>query len=98
MWSRATSARPRRLPGCRRPAVSAPPRSGPARGWSRRRSAGKAGAGETLEVNVGDAAPDFELKDQHGAPVRLSDFRGEKNVVLVFYPLAFSGVCTGELC
>ncbi|NDU76894.1 redoxin domain-containing protein [Actinomadura sp. DSM 109109] len=51
-----------------------------------------------MPVNVGDSAPDFELKDQHGAPVRLSDFRGGKNVVLVFYPLAFSGVCTGELC
>ncbi|MQY08253.1 peroxiredoxin [Actinomadura macrotermitis] len=51
-----------------------------------------------MAVEVGDSAPDFELKDQHGAPVRLSDFRGDKNVVLVFYPLAFSGVCTGELC
>jgi mycoredoxin-dependent peroxiredoxin len=51
-----------------------------------------------MAVEVGDTAPDFELKDQHGAPVKLSDFRGEKNVVLVFYPLAFSGVCTGELC
>lgn len=51
-----------------------------------------------MAVNVGDAAPDFELRDQHGAPVRLSGFRGDKNVVLVFYPLAFSGVCTGELC
>ncbi|GAA4320026.1 peroxiredoxin [Actinomadura luteofluorescens] len=51
-----------------------------------------------MPVNVGDAAPDFELKDQHGAPVKLSDFRGTRNVVLVFYPLAFSGVCTGELC
>ncbi|WP_131742220.1 peroxiredoxin [Actinomadura roseirufa] len=51
-----------------------------------------------MAVEVGDGAPDFELKDQHGAPVRLSDFRGGKNVVLVFYPLAFSGVCTGELC
>ncbi|HEY8478709.1 MAG TPA: peroxiredoxin [Spirillospora sp.] len=48
-------------------------------------------------VEVGDGAPDFELKDQHGTPVKLSDFRGDKNVVLVFYPLAFSGVCTGEL-
>jgi peroxiredoxin len=48
-------------------------------------------------VNVGDEAPDFELRDQHGTPVRLSDLRGEKKVVLVFYPLAFSGVCTGEL-
>jgi mycoredoxin-dependent peroxiredoxin len=51
-----------------------------------------------MAVEVGDTAPDFELKDQHGAPVKLSDFRGKKNVVLVFYPLAFSGVCTGELC
>jgi len=51
-----------------------------------------------MAVEVGQQAPDFELKDQHGSPVRLSDFRGRKNVVLVFYPLAFSGVCTGELC
>ena len=51
-----------------------------------------------MAVEVGEQAPDFELKDQHGTPVRLSGFRGEKNVVLVFYPLAFSGVCTGELC
>jgi mycoredoxin-dependent peroxiredoxin len=51
-----------------------------------------------MAVEVGDEAPDFELKDQHGTPVRLSGFRGVKNVVLVFYPLDFSGVCTGELC
>jgi mycoredoxin-dependent peroxiredoxin len=51
-----------------------------------------------MAVEVGDQAPDFELKDQHGSPVRLSSFRGQKNVVLVFYPLAFSGVCSGELC
>jgi peroxiredoxin len=51
-----------------------------------------------MAVEIGDQAPDFELKDQHGTPVRLSSFRGSKNVVLVFYPLAFSGVCTGELC
>ena len=51
-----------------------------------------------MAVDVGDQAPDFELKDQHGAPVRLSGLRGGKNVVLVFYPLAFSGVCSGELC
>jgi peroxiredoxin len=50
-----------------------------------------------MAVEVGDSAPDFELTDQHGAPVKLSDFRGKK-VVLVFYPLAFSGVCQGELC
>jgi mycoredoxin-dependent peroxiredoxin len=51
-----------------------------------------------MAVEVGDEAPDFELKDQHGTPVSLSSFRGKKNVVLVFYPLAFSGVCSGELC
>jgi peroxiredoxin len=46
---------------------------------------------------VGDPAPDFELSNQFGEPVRLSSFRGQ-NVVLVFYPFAFSGICTGELC
>jgi peroxiredoxin len=50
-----------------------------------------------MAVEVGDQAPDFELQDQHGTPVRLSSLRGKKNVVLVFYPLAFSGVCRGEL-
>jgi peroxiredoxin len=51
-----------------------------------------------MAVEVGDQAPDFELNDQHGTPVKLSGFRGEKNVVLVFYPLAFSGVCSSEMC
>jgi len=51
-----------------------------------------------MAVEVGDQAPDFELKDQHGSPVKLSALRGDKNVVLVFYPLAFSGVCSGEMC
>lgn len=51
-----------------------------------------------MSVEVGEQAPDFELKDQHGSPVRLSSFQGTKNVVIVFYPLAFSGVCSGELC
>ncbi|MFD0884022.1 peroxiredoxin [Streptosporangium algeriense] len=50
-----------------------------------------------MTVDVGSPAPDFELKDQHGTPVKLSDHRGKK-VVLIFYPLAFSGVCHGELC
>jgi peroxiredoxin len=50
-----------------------------------------------MAVEVGDKAPDFELKDQHGTPVKLSSFVGQKNVVLVFYPLAFSGVCSGEM-
>ncbi len=46
---------------------------------------------------VGEAAPDFELLNQFGEPVRLSELRG-RNVVLVFFPFAFSGICTGELC
>ncbi|MES9519380.1 peroxiredoxin [Streptomyces capoamus] len=51
-----------------------------------------------MAIQVGDKAPGFELKDNHGRTVKLSDFRGEKNVVLLFYPFAFTGVCTGELC
>ncbi len=51
-----------------------------------------------MAVEVGDTAPDFELVDQHRQKVRLSELRGSKNVVLVFYPLAFTGVCQGELC
>lgn len=47
---------------------------------------------------IGDAAPDFSLPNQFGENVSLADFRGKKNVVIVFYPLSFSGVCTGELC
>lgn len=46
---------------------------------------------------VGQQAPDFELANQFGEPVRLSGLRG-KNVVVIFYPFAFSGICTQELC
>lgn len=49
-------------------------------------------------IQQGDQAPDFELNDSTGQPVRLSDYRGKKAVVLVFYPFAFSGICEGELC
>ena len=49
-------------------------------------------------ISVGSVAPDFELKDQHGAKVSLSSFKGNKNVVLLFIPFAFTGTCTGELC
>ena len=49
-------------------------------------------------VDVGDEAPDFELPDQDRQPVRLSSFRGSRNVVLVFYPLSFTGTCQGEMC
>ncbi|TFC32244.1 peroxiredoxin [Cryobacterium sp. TMT2-18-3] len=43
-------------------------------------------------------APDFELFNQFGERVQLSEFRGKKSVALVFFPLAFSGICSGELC
>ena len=45
----------------------------------------------------GAVAPDFTLKDQNNQEVRLADFRGRKAVLLVFYPLAFTGTCQGEL-
>jgi peroxiredoxin (alkyl hydroperoxide reductase subunit C) len=51
-----------------------------------------------MPVEVGAEAPDFLLKDQNNQPVRLSDYRGRKAVLLVFYPLAFTRVCHGELC
>ncbi|MEU7030658.1 peroxiredoxin [Streptomyces sp. SBR177] len=54
-----------------------------------------------MAIEIGAQAPDFELKDNHGRTVRLSDFAGApgegRNVVLFFYPFAFTGVCTGEL-
>ncbi|PJJ72079.1 peroxiredoxin [Diaminobutyricimonas aerilata] len=43
-------------------------------------------------------APDFELPNQYGEHIRLSEFRGRKPVALVFFPLAFSSTCTSELC
>ncbi len=43
-------------------------------------------------------APDFLLINQFGQNVQLSQFRGTKAVALVFFPLAFSGICSGELC
>jgi mycoredoxin-dependent peroxiredoxin len=46
---------------------------------------------------VGTTAPDFTLRDQNQQRVTLSDYRGEKNVLLVFFPLAFTGICQGEL-
>ncbi|KAB7744687.1 redoxin domain-containing protein [Nostocoides sp. F2B08] len=48
-------------------------------------------------LEVGATAPDFTLPDQNGVETTLSAFRGSKNVLLVFYPFAFSGICTGEL-
>lgn len=49
------------------------------------------------KLKVGDMAPDFELEDQSGKKVKLSSFRGKKNVLLAFFPAAFSPVCTNEI-
>src|SRR6202012_4432795 len=50
-----------------------------------------------LMLPVGVSAPDFTLRDQNRQPITLSDFRGAKDVLLVFFPLAFTGICQGEL-
>jgi mycoredoxin-dependent peroxiredoxin len=47
--------------------------------------------------SVGAAAPDFTLPDHHGAPTTLSSLQGHRAALVVFYPFAFSGICTGEL-
>ncbi len=49
-------------------------------------------------LKVGDEAPDFALMNQDKTPIKLSDFRDKKNVVLLFYPMDFSPVCTDEHC
>ena len=49
-------------------------------------------------IEVGQEAPDFTLHDQNNEEVTLSSFRGDQAVLLIFYPLAFTGICTGELC
>jgi peroxiredoxin len=48
-------------------------------------------------LTLGATAPDFTLRDQFGQDVTLGSFRGSKAVLLLFYPFAFSGICTGEM-
>jgi len=50
-----------------------------------------------MPLPVGASAPDFALKDQNNQVVRLGDFHGRKAVLLVFFPLTFTGTCLGEL-
>lgn len=50
-----------------------------------------------MPLDVGAPAPEFTLPDQYGQPISLSETLADKSVLLVFYPFAFSGVCTGEL-
>lgn len=49
-------------------------------------------------ITIGTEAPDFELLDTEGGKTKLSEFRGKKNVLLAFYPFAFSPTCHGEFC
>ncbi len=51
-----------------------------------------------MALEIDTRAPDFELANQYGERIRLSDFRGVRPVTLVFFPLAFSSTCTSELC
>jgi peroxiredoxin len=51
-----------------------------------------------MSLKVGDAAPDFELRGHRGNSVRLSDYRGRKNVLIAFHPLAFTPVCANQMC
>ena len=53
-----------------------------------------------MDISVGDRAPDFTLKSKSGdmEDISLSDYRDEKNVVILFFPLAYTGVCTDEMC
>jgi mycoredoxin-dependent peroxiredoxin len=48
-------------------------------------------------IQVGEEAPDFTLRDQNREEFTLSAYRGDKAVLIVFYPFAFTGICTGEL-
>ena len=50
-----------------------------------------------MAIGTGDRAPDFDLEEAYDRPrLRLADFRGKSNVLLVFHPFAFTGVCAEE--
>ena len=51
-----------------------------------------------MALKVGDEAPDFELRSHRGGTVKLSDFRGKRQVVVAFHPLAFTPVCAAQMC
>jgi peroxiredoxin len=50
-----------------------------------------------MALRAGEAAPDFELTNHRRSPVKLSDFKGKKNVVLAFHPMAFTPVCANQM-
>ncbi|WP_225443208.1 redoxin domain-containing protein, partial [Lolliginicoccus lacisalsi] len=53
--------------------------------------------GEERSPAVGDLAPGFALRDQNNQHIELASYRGRKNVLLVFFPLAYTGTCQGEV-
>src|SRR5690606_6694944 len=77
-------------PGCPRADQR---RAGVAPAW---RADGLASA--PMSVEIGQEAPDFEKRASTGDTIRLSSYRGDKAVALVFHPFTFTGVCHGELC
>jgi peroxiredoxin len=50
-----------------------------------------------MSLKIGDEAPDFQLRSHRGGTVKLSDYRGQKNVVVAFHPLAFTPVCATQM-
>lgn len=52
----------------------------------------------SMALRAGERAPDFSLDSTAGTPVRLSDHRGQRTVLLAFFPLAFTSTCTAEVC
>jgi peroxiredoxin len=53
---------------------------------------------ERMALKVGEEAPDFELRSHRGGTVKLSGFRGKRQVVVAFHPLAFTPVCSAQMC
>src|SRR5271155_2727284 len=53
---------------------------------------------DNIPLKIGQAAPEFELMNQDKTKIKLSDYRGKKKVILLFYPMDFSPVCTQEHC
>lgn len=51
-----------------------------------------------MALNIGDKAPEFSLQNTEGKYIRLSDYESKRNVLLLFFPLAFTSTCTAELC
>ncbi len=51
-----------------------------------------------MSITVGQKAPDFSLHQSMNDKISLSDFTGSKNVLILFFPQAFTGICTKELC